>query len=61
MLLSVHSVGASFDNEPHDHTRAFPHATGIYPVEAHNNLDRVGPTLILVGHLSIVVPITVLS
>lgn len=24
MLLSVHSVGASFDNEPHDHTRAFP-------------------------------------
>ena len=52
MLLSVHTVGASFDNEPYAHTRAFYQATGFSPLEEHNNLDWAGPTLILVRQLN---------
>ena len=48
MLLSVHTVGASFDNEAYSQTRAFYRATGFYALEEHNNLDWAGPTLILV-------------
>jgi GNAT superfamily N-acetyltransferase len=50
-LLSVHTVGPSFDNEPYAHTRAFYQAMGFSPLEEHNNLDWVGPTLILVRQL----------
>lgn len=50
-LLSVHTVGASFDNEPYAHTRSFYAAMGFYPLEEHHNLDWPGPTLILVRQL----------
>jgi GNAT superfamily N-acetyltransferase len=50
-LLSVHTVGPSYDNEAYAGTRAFYRATGFYPLEEHNNLDWEGPTLILVRHL----------
>lgn len=50
-LLSVHTVGASFDSEPYARTRAFYHAMGFYSLEEHDNLDWVGPTLILVRPL----------
>ena len=51
MLLSVHTVGPSFENEPYAHTRAFYRATGFHPLEEHNNLDWAGPSLILVRKL----------
>ena len=51
MLLSVHTVGPSFENEPYAHTRAFYRATGFHPLEEHINLDWAGPTLILVRKL----------
>lgn len=47
-LLSVHTVGASFENEPYAQTRSFYAAMGFYPLEEHHNLDWAGPTLILV-------------
>ena len=50
-LLSVHTVGPSFESEPYAHTRGFYRATGFYPLEEHNNLDWPGPTLILVRKL----------
>lgn len=50
-LLSVHTVGASFENEPYAHTRSFYTAMGFYPLEEHHNLDWAGPTLILVLQL----------
>lgn len=50
-LLSVHTVGPSFDNEPYAQTRAFYRATGFYSLEEHNKLDWDGPTLILVRQL----------
>lgn len=50
-LLAVHTVGASFDNEPYADTRAFYQAIGFYPLEEHVNLDWGGPTLILVRTL----------
>ena len=51
VLLSVHTVGPSFENEPYAHTRAFYGATGFHPLEEHNNLDWAGPSLILVRKL----------
>jgi GNAT superfamily N-acetyltransferase len=50
-LLSVHTVGASFDSEPYARTRAFYYAMGFYSLEQHDNLDWAGPTLILVRQL----------
>lgn len=50
-LLSVHTVGPSFDNVPYAQTRAFYQAMGFSPLEEHNNLDWAGPTLILVRQL----------
>ena len=51
MLLSVHTVGPSFDNEPYAHTPGFYRATGFSPLEELNNLDWPGPPLILVRKL----------
>ena len=51
VLLSVHTVGPSFENEPYAHTRAFYRATGFHPLEEHNNLDWAGPSLIFVRKL----------
>lgn len=50
-LLSVHTVGPSFENEPYARTRAFYRAMGFYPLEEHNKLDWDGPTLIPVRQL----------
>ena len=50
-LLSVHTVGPSFDNEPYSQTRAFYRSAGFHPLEEHHNLDWDGPTLILVRTL----------
>lgn len=50
-MLSVHTVGPSFDNEPYARTRAFYRATGFVPLEEHSNLDWDGPTLILVRQI----------
>lgn len=51
VMLSVHTVGPSFDNEPYSQTRAFYRAAGFHPLEEHHNLDWDGPTLILVRTL----------
>ncbi|WIB65787.1 GNAT family N-acetyltransferase [Curtobacterium sp. MCBD17_040] len=50
-LLSVHTVGPSFQNEPYAHTRAFYRSVGFTPLEEHDGLDWPGPTLILVRPL----------
>jgi GNAT superfamily N-acetyltransferase len=50
-LLSVHTVGPSFENEPYAHTRAFYRSVGFVPLEEHDGLDWPGPTLILVRPL----------
>jgi ribosomal protein S18 acetylase RimI-like enzyme len=50
-MLSVHTVGPSFDNEPYSRTRAFYRAAGFISLEEHNNLDWDGPTLILVRQI----------
>lgn len=47
-LLSVHTVGPSFDSEPYADTRQFYNRTGFYPMEEHDGLDWHGPSLILV-------------
>lgn len=47
-LLSVHTVGPSFDSESYADTRRFYRATGFYPLEEHNGLGWYGPSLILV-------------
>ncbi len=46
-LLSVHTVGPSFDSEPYADTRQFYKATGFYPLEEHHGLNWPGPSLIL--------------
>lgn len=51
-LLSVHTVGPSFDNEPYAQTRGFYSPLGFLPLEEHHGLDWPGPTLIMVRHLS---------
>jgi len=50
-LLSVHTVGPSFENEPYAQTRAFYRSVGFVPLEEHDGLDWPGPTLILVRPL----------
>jgi GNAT superfamily N-acetyltransferase len=50
-LLSVHTVGASFDSDAYATTRAFYEATGFFPLEEHDGLDWTGPSLILVRPL----------
>ena len=59
MLLSVHTVGPSFDNEPYAHAPGFYRATGFSPLEELNNLDWPGPPLILVRKLQIDFPVAV--
>lgn len=51
VLLSVHTVGPSFENEPYAHTREFYRRVGFTPLEEHDGLDWAGPTLILVRPL----------
>jgi GNAT superfamily N-acetyltransferase len=50
-LLSVHTVGPSFDHEPYAQTRRFYRRLGFLPLEEHRGLDWSGPTLILVRPL----------
>ncbi len=50
-LLSVHTVGPSFDSEPYAETRQFYKTMGFYPMEEHDGLDWPGPSLILVRAL----------
>ncbi|KDP92596.1 MULTISPECIES: GNAT family N-acetyltransferase [Clavibacter] len=50
-LLSVHTVGPSFEDEPYAQTREFYRRTGFLPLEEHTGLDWAGPTLILVRPL----------
>lgn len=51
-LLSVHTVGPSFENEPYGQTRGFYSHLGFLPMEEHHGIDWPGPTLILVRPLS---------
>lgn len=51
-LLSVHTVGPSFEHEPYAQTRAFYRAVGFLPLEEHDGLDWSGPSLILVRPLA---------
>ena len=50
-VLSVHTVGPSFDHEPYARTRRFYGRLGFLPLEEHTGLDWAGPTLILVRPL----------
>lgn len=50
-LLSVHTVGPSFENGPYAQTRGFYSRLGFFPMEEHHGLDWPGPTLILVRPL----------
>ena len=50
-MLSVHTVGPSFENAPYAATRAFYRQAGLFAVEEHHGLDWPGPTLILVRPL----------
>ena len=52
VLLSVHTVGPSFHDEPYARTRAFYRHVGFTPLEEHAGLDWPGPTLILVRPLA---------
>ncbi len=51
-LLSVHTVGPSFEDASYAATRAFYRSVGFIPLEEHNGLDWDGPTLILVRALN---------
>lgn len=53
-LLSVHTVGPSFEHEAYAQTRAFYRSLGFTPLEEHDGLDWSGPTLILVRPLQTV-------
>ena len=50
-LLSVHTVGPSFEHEPYAQTRGFYRRLGFLPLEEHPGLDWSGPTLIIVRPL----------
>jgi GNAT superfamily N-acetyltransferase len=47
-MLSVHTVGPSFENAAYAETRSFYRRVGFVPLEEHDGLDWPGPTLILV-------------
>ena len=51
VMMSVHTVGPSFDSEPYAQTRSFYKSVGLVPLEEHNALDWAGATLILVRPL----------
>ncbi|MDR6573391.1 GNAT superfamily N-acetyltransferase [Curtobacterium sp. 320] len=51
-MLSVHTVGPSFENMPYARTRAFYRRVGFTPLEEHDGLDWSGPSLILVRTLA---------
>lgn len=53
VLLSVHTVGSSFNDAAYAQTRGFYQAMSFYPLEEHRGLDWRGPTLILVRDLRI--------
>lgn len=50
-LLSVHTVGPSYESDHYSRTREFYRALGFLPLEEHIGLDWRGPTLILVRAL----------
>lgn len=50
-VLSVHTVGPSFEDAAYAETRAFYRSAGFIPLEEHTGLDWGGPTLILVRPL----------
>lgn len=50
-MLTVHTVGPSFEHAGYAATRAFYRALGFIPLEEHEGLDWSGPTLILVRPL----------
>lgn len=47
-LLSVHTVGPSFNSDPYADTRHFYEAMGFHRLEEHVGLDWTGPSVILV-------------
>ncbi len=51
-LLTVHTVGPSYENSAYASTRAFYRAIGFLPMQEFFNLDWDGPTLIFVKPLS---------
>lgn len=51
VLLSVHTVGPSYDSPHYAQTREFYYRVGFTPLEEHDGLDWAGPTLILVRPL----------
>lgn len=46
-MLTVHTVGPSYEHAPYAQTRAFYRAVGFIALEEHDGLDWPGPTLIL--------------
>ena len=57
-LLSVHTVGPSFVNEPYAQTRRFYEAAGFLPLREFDNIDWNGPTLVMVRPLWELPPMT---
>ncbi|SEE31797.1 GNAT family N-acetyltransferase [Ruania alba] len=52
-MLTVHTVGPTFEHEPYAQTRAFYRRLGFVPLEEHTNLDWPGPTVIMVRPLRV--------
>lgn len=52
LVLTVHTVGPSFDHDGYAQTRGFYRALGFIPLEEHSGLDWPGPTLILARPLT---------
>lgn len=50
-LLSVHTVGPSYEDEAYAATRAFYRRVGFVPVQEFEGLDWEGPTLLMVRAL----------
>lgn len=50
-LLSVHTVGPSYEDEAYAATRSFYRRVGFLPVQEFEGLDWVGPTLLMVRAL----------
>lgn len=48
LVVSVHTVGPSFEHAGYAHTRGFYRALGFVPIEEHDGLDWSGPTVIMV-------------
>ena len=52
LVLTVHTVGPSFNHDGYAQTRSFYLALGFIPLEEHSGLDWPGPTLILARPLT---------